>query len=415
MDFDINNYTKSELISFFKLNDTYTNEELEKNEEKLKNKILNSNYDNKYKYEILIFILEAKDKLKIKNEEKEMNDIGKIINPTSNHQVLERTSIMPDSVLSYGNYVRKTNYIFDTRFRDNFFRTVATEATFSLPVTLTNVISITLSSIQFPNTFFSFSNLYKTNELYIYEETTNNEAIVILPEGNYNYLNFPEQFEKAINEQIVGEYIPGGPNRFTVSINEFTRRTTISNSLYNFRINTLKIHPLGVDGNDMCNKFIHKKTRLLPPDDKTGIVSAHYFRKMGYQIGYRNIEYVGKNSYTSESQFDSSFVEAVYFTMDEFQTDCVLTSTYGILPKTLVDKNILAIIPVVTEPFSVTWDTMANFIYKTRKYTSPINVHKLKITLINRTGNLIDLNDNNFAFVLEVETIQDNIRYINKL
>ena len=49
-DFDINNYTKSELLYIFKLDDNYTNEEFEKNEEILKKIILNSNHDYKYKY-----------------------------------------------------------------------------------------------------------------------------------------------------------------------------------------------------------------------------------------------------------------------------------------------------------------------------------------------------------------------------
>jgi hypothetical protein len=412
-DFDINNYSTNDLLSIFKLHDNYTNEEFEKNEEILKTNILNGN--SNYKNEILFFISKAKDKLKMTNEKElePINNIGKIIDQRSSHLTMQRTSIIPNSVNAYGTYVRKTNYIFDTRYRDDFFRTVATDSTFSLPITLNNVISITLSSIQFPNTFFNFSNLYKTNELYIYEETTNNEGIVILPEGNYNFLNFPEQLEKAINEQIVGTYIQGGPNRFNVTINEFTHRTTISNSTYNFKINIIKKNPDGINGTDICNIFLHK-TQIDPIDDKKGIPTNAYFRTMGYQIGYRNVEYVGKNSYTSESQFDGTFSEVVYFTMDEFNSDCVFTSTYGILSNSLVDENILAVIPVTTPAFTVTWDTMANFIYKSRKYLSPIDIYKIRVTLITRTGLLIDLNDNNFAFILEVETIHDNMKYIDK-
>jgi hypothetical protein len=413
--FDINNYTKSELLYIFKLDDNYTNEEFEKNEEILKKSILNSNNDSKYKYkyEILNFISQAKDILKIKNKKKEIveptNNIGKIINPESNHQVIQNTSIISNSVNSYGTYTRRTNYIFDTRYRDNFFKSVPTDSTFTLPITLNNVISITLSSIQFPNTFYNFSNLYKTNELYIYEENTNKEGIVILPEGNYNFLNFPQELEKAINEQIVGSYNFGGPNRFHVSINEFTRKTTISNTNNIFTMNTIKKN----DITDVCNKFIHKMQ--ITPSDDTNIPTSSYFRTMGYQIGYRNIEYVGKKSYVSEALFDDMFTEVVYLKMDEFNSDSIFTSTYGILPNSLVDENILAVIPVTTPQFTITWDTMANFIYKTRKYLSPIDIHKIKISLITRTGLLIDLNDSNFVFVLEVETIHDNIKYINEL
>ena len=418
IDLDINNYTKSDLISFFKLTNNYSNVELANNEELIKKTILNSNYDSKYKYEILTFMLQAKELLKIKEEEEKImvhetetnptNNIGKIINPGSNHPVIQRQSIISDRVNSYGNYIRKSNYVFDTRFRDDFFNTFAINSTFTLPVTINNVISITLSSLQFANTFFTFNEEYQTNQLYIYEETTNNEGIVILPEGNYNAYNFSTQLEKAINEQIVGVYNPPpGVNRFNVSINEFTGFTTISNSLYNFRMNIIK-KTRHLD----CDPF-HSYSTFTNTDPKLKIKPVDLFRTMGYQIGYRKIEYLGSNSYTSESQFDSLFTELVYFTLSEFNPDAVFTTTYGVLPDSLTDKNILAVIPVTTPAFTITWDTMANFIYKTRKYQAPINIDKIKVSIVSRTGIPLNFHDNNYAFVLEIDTIYDNIQFSN--
>lgn len=418
IDLDINNYTKPDLISFFKLTNNYTNAELENNEQLMKQKILNSNYESKYKYEILTFMLQAKEFLKIKEEENKImfhetetnptNNIGKIINPGSNHPVIQRQSIMPDRVNSYGNYIRKSNYVFDTRYRDDFFNTSAINATFTLPVTLNNVISMTLSSLQFSNTFFTFNEEYQTNQLYIYEETTNNEGIVILPEGNYFAFNFPTQLEKAINEQIVGIYNPPpGVNRFNVSISDFTGFTTISNSLYNFRMNIIKKTPL-LD----CDPF-HSYSSFTKLDPKLQIKPVDLFRTMGYQIGYRKIEYFGSNSYTSESQFDSLFTELVYFTLKDFNPDAVFTTTYGVLPNSLTDQNILAVIPVTTPAFTITWDTMANFIYKIRKYQAPVNIDKIKVGIVSRTGLPLNFHDNNYAFVLEIDTIYDNVQYAN--
>ena len=418
MDLDINNYTKTDLISFFKLTNNYSNTELQNNEELMKKTILNSNYESKYKYEILIFMLQAKEILKIKEAEnkklfeeietKPTNNIGKIINPGYNIPVIQKQSIMSDRVNSYGNYIRKSNYVFDTRFRDDFFNTLAVDATFTLPVSINNIISITLSSIQFSNTFFTFNEEYQTNQLYIYEETTNNEGIVILPEGNYNAFNFPEQLEKAINEQIVGVYNPPpGINRFNVSISEFTGYTTISNSLYNFRMNIVK-----KTSHFDCDPF-HSYAKVTPINPKLDIRSEDFFKTMGYQIGYRNIEYFGSNSYTSESQFDALFTELVYFTLRDFNTDAVFSTTYGVLSDSLTDKNILAVIPVTTPSFTTTWDTMANFIYKTRKYASPVNIDKIRVSIVSRSGLPLNFHDNNYAFVLEIDSIYDNIQFYN--
>jgi hypothetical protein len=420
IDLDINNYTKSDLISFFKLTNNYTNAELENNEQLMKKKILNSNHESKYKYEVLSFMLQAKEFLKIKEEENKImvneaeinpiNNIGKIINPSSNHPSLQTQSIISNNITPYGNYIRKTNYVFDTRYRDDFFDSIPSVSTFTLPVTISNVVSITLASIQFANTAFTFNDDYKTNELYIFEETTNNEGIVVLPEGNYDVYNFPTQLEKAINEQIVGVYVPEGPNRFNVSISEFTGFTTISNSVYNFRMNIIKKNPYDIN----CSIF-RKNVKYTPVDSKLGINQARLFQTMGYQIGYRKIEYIGSNSYTSESQFDSLFTDNIYFTMNEFNPGCTYSTVYGILPSSVIDDNILAVIPVTTPPFTVTWDTMANFIYKTRTYQGPININKLKFSLVSRVGRVINFHDNNFAFILEIDTIYNNVQFANNM
>ena len=40
--------------------------------------------------------------------------------------------------------------------------------------------------------------------------------------------------------------------------------------------------------------------------------------------------------------------------------------------------------------------------FKTRTYMGPVSINKLQITLLNRYGEIIDLNENNFSFTLEL-------------
>lgn len=419
-DLDINNYTKNDIISFFKLTPNFSAGELESHEKELRHSILDSKYDAEYKDTILNFISKAKEVMRIYKRKQEYedenehnddtyNNVGKVIMPLSRAQAMQTQSIPRNNINGYGINIYRQNYVFDTRYRDDFFQTSPTKCSFTLPIKLNNVIEMTLSAVQFPNTFFTFNNDLKTNELYIFEETTNNEGIVILPEGNYNVEDFPLQFEKAINEQIVGVYIPGGPNRFTVSISEFTRFTTITNSTYNFRMNIIKKTPT----TDVCSEFI-PVGKYTVMDFKKGISQAAFFQTMGYQIGYRSIEYIGKNSYTSESQFDSTFVDFVYFTLNEHNPDSIHTTTVGVLPESVVDKNILGVIPITSPAFTNTFDNGANFIYKTRHYLAPIKIQKISIELVNRVGGQINLHNNDFAFCLELQTIYDNVEYSHK-
>ncbi len=193
-DFDLNNYNTTNLIHFFKLTPEYTINELIKKEKKMSLRIINDNesgYTPEYKYKILDFIKQGKQRLLHGPVEENItsnrydegstrtdsannilyasfenttdpnpphiNNVGKIINPTSSHPALQRNSIPNDSVDGYNNNTIITNYVFNTRFRDNFFNTIPTSCTFTLPKTIENVISISLSGIQFPNVLFTFS------------------------------------------------------------------------------------------------------------------------------------------------------------------------------------------------------------------------------------------------------------------
>ena len=87
-----------------------------------------------------------------------------------------------------------------------------------------------------PYTFLAFQSSQNTNEIYIYEDGTGLNGIVTIPDGNYDYLQYPLILETAINTQILGSY----PNRFKVTISDYTRFTTISNTTNTFTMNILK-------------------------------------------------------------------------------------------------------------------------------------------------------------------------------
>ena len=80
-DLDVNNYTMEDLISFFKLENTFSIEDLFKKEQELAIEILsvnNKNYDSKYKFDIINFIKSATEILKsYHNELQSVKEIEK--------------------------------------------------------------------------------------------------------------------------------------------------------------------------------------------------------------------------------------------------------------------------------------------------------------------------------------------------
>jgi hypothetical protein len=316
---------------------------------------------------------------------------------------LQKISIPSNSTNPFAGNKFIANYVFNTQFRDNFFTTQPEDCTFTLPIRIKNVISISLSAVQIPNVFFPFDKTKGTDTIYIYEENTNLEGVVTIPSGNYDNTTFPPILEKAINIQLIGSW----PNRFKVSIDPYTYFTTISNTTNNFRMNILKGVPDNI-GN--CDFF--KYTGNANPDNiitKNNINSkaSKFVSTMGYLIGYRKIEYIGFNSYTSESMFNNIYTDYVYFCMNEYAAGSQYMANYGLLSQGLIDDNILAIVPITTEKFISTFADNSDYIYKIRNYTGPVDIQKISIKLLGPQGSLANLRSFDYGFNLQITTIYD--------
>ena len=205
-DLDINNYTTKDLLSFFKLDDNYSLEDLNNKGDKLANEILsvsNKKYQPKYKFDIINFIKLAKDVLIsfhndietnkeitknlerfVNNNKDKDNRVGKIINPLSEHQTLENTIIPKNSINGYEYKVITSIYVFNTVTRSNFFNTRATFSTYDLPVKWKNVLSIQLAAVTIPNVMYAFNYEDGTDQIYIEEDNTGISGVVTIPTGN---------------------------------------------------------------------------------------------------------------------------------------------------------------------------------------------------------------------------------------
>lgn len=428
-DLDINNYTVSDLASFLKLSPNYDEDELKEKEKNMTLSILSLQADTTYKYEIIEFIKKAvlvcsgsfraselskntesynPNVLNVEGQTKGFGEhsslTGKIINPFSNRPALQTQSIPSNSTNGYNYNTFVTNYIFNTRFRDNFFNSSSTNCSFVLPKTLKNVIAISLSGLQFPNTFFTFSKARYTTQIYIQEDDTGNKGIVVLPEGNYSVTDFPGVFQNCINDQILG-----GVPRFSVSIDPYSRFVTIVNSTYTFTMKLITPYKNNVGVDCLATNF-----KVDGKDVKEKVMPSNLYNTLGYQIGFRSVLYKGKKSYTSESTYSDKCMDYFYFSLNDF-TNNQVTSTYGVLPQSLLDKNILAVVPLTTPAFEFSFDNNSNDIYKTRNYVGPVDISKINIQLLDSVGTILDIHQNEITFCLQVTSIYDNtIPYVDR-
>jgi hypothetical protein len=426
LDLDIKNYSVDDLINFFKLDNNYNSEDLEERYKSLTVSILKLSQNLQYKYDLIDFINNGKTVLLknitdeneeiIKTVKKDNNivkdeyeeTVGKILNPLTSHPSLQTQKINPNSSNSYNISTTTTNYIFNTLYRDNYFNTISNNCSFTLPFTIKNVTAISLSGIQIPNVSNTFSNNKETNQLFIHEDGTGIEGIVIIPDGNYTSTEFPPILESAINLQLLGST----PNRFTVTLDPYKKRIIISNTTNTFTMNILTKQYNATNRKGFCLYNTEFNTNATDEDPKTGINPSEYAYSMGYIIGYRQVLYSGLKSYEGESPYQDTLQDYYYFELNDY-TDYQFNTTIGVFPTGFLSNNIIAVLPITTPKYTASFDNNANFIYKTRNYAAPINLKKISIKMISPQGELVDLKQTDFAFCLQVSTLYDNIAPFN--
>jgi hypothetical protein len=426
-DFNIDNYSTDNLISFFRLHNNYEFKDLDKKAKEMTLSVVGSNSSSKYKYELIEFIQKAQELLiGVKNDDNDriikknikttdkkdekntpVDNVGKIINPLSSHPALQRQKIPSDSTNAYNYHTSTTNYIFNTQFRDDYFNSLPDNCSFTMPTTIKNVVAISLSGIQVPNVSTTFSDTKRTNEIFIREDVTNIGGIINLPAGNYTLDALIVELEKTINIQLLGSW----PNRFTVTIFPHKRNIIISNSTYTFTMNIIK-KDKSLYFPNRCLYDLDKNTNPDDIDSKSRIRPSDLFNTMGYLIGYRKPEYIGLKSYVAESVFVDTFQDYYYLELNDY-TGYQQPNTIGVLPTGLISNNIIAILPITTPKYVASFDNNANFIYKTRNYLAPVNLKKISIRFLGPEGELIDLKYTDFAFCLQVNTLYDNIMPFN--
>ena len=94
----------------------------------------------------------------------------------------------------------RQNINIDTRFRENYYNSSSTNFNFQLPILIQNVLSMKLSAIEIPTTYYAISKQFNNN---FFTLTVNsNSKVISIPDGNYNN----ESFITCLNNQIILTY-----------------------------------------------------------------------------------------------------------------------------------------------------------------------------------------------------------------
>jgi hypothetical protein len=401
---DINQYTTSELLDILKLYPGYSEERVNEQCSKLKHSLSNNiTISDIKKNDFIEFIDKIANVLKNDTPSFYLNNNGLvkanttdaggtflIEKPITKYDVSFSQKNVPGILNPLEKRVINKNINIDTRFRDNYYSTISTNFNLDLPFRMKDVISMTLSSIEIPLTFYSISTTYGNNYFYII--VNKQKALITIPSGNYSqeaiisFINtFLVNLSKSDIKYDLFKYI-----LFTfdqnVSINGGSFKTIVSiNSSYT------GIQEIEFELDFVSNReFVEDKNTALP-------------LKFGWKLGFREGRYLNNVNYVSEGILDMGGSRYLYLVINDFNNN-VNDGFYGAFNSSILNKNILARIGLYQNPLVLTSDSALSIITDIRLYFGPVVIQKLQIQLLDEYGQIIDLNNMDFSFVISLQT-----------
>lgn len=412
-DLNIDNYTLKELEEFFGLNyNNYNEEDLLKQESKLKLNILNDkNVGSSTKNNTLLFLSEVRKKLinNIKTVNSNIYIFDKsldkdkglhksdIINSGSATIIKQSTtpysSSFPSefyqgSINPLVKRILRQNVNIDTRFRSNYYTTNASNFNVDLPLKISQVVSLQLSALEIPNTFYVISQVFGNN-FFVLEISGLTPLIVTIPDGNYDYLALQEYINNYLQTVGTGDY---QHIRFLSDINT----------------------PLGTGYAAGSGRMVAGSTsgtiafslnfvtdRYGNEDRQTPLPL-----KLGWLMGFREGYYENALTYVSEGIINLLGPRYIYLVVDDFNNN-VNDGFYAAFSSSILNKNILARISLQGSVFNLMSKDNFNLITTPRQYFGPVDIQKLQIQLLDEYGRILNLNNMDYSFCLTFQTVYE--------
>ena len=432
LDLDINNYSIKDLEKFFGLQSKskYSSADIELKEYNIREQLLTSGQVNKkFKRDLIQFLTEAKDWLiyvKCNPHEKKPTTIPKnykldssnipaskdvpsrsgdlIVRPETQFIHTMTDDFFPGKLNPLNTRVITKCLNIDTRFRDNLFNTQSSDFTFQLPIKFSKVVSMQLSAIELPVVFYGISKYNGNNFLYMAAnynsftdsgESFTDEVIITIPDGNYSGADFISN----LNSQLC----PTGSDN----------SITYPNSVFSYIQFSLDINLNGsgsgrstVSATGVRASYINSITFDFTRDINGVVDNVPITRKMGQNLGFILPHYEGQTSYTSETMVEPSTVRYIYLIVDDYNHS-VNDHFVSAFNKSLNTSNILARIPIKSSYFSIVMENDFNIIAEPRKYFGPVDIHKIRVQLIQETGDILAMNNSNYSFCINFKMLYD--------
>lgn len=309
----------------------------------------------------------------------------------------------------------------DSTYRNNYNNTPTTDFTYIFPEPINNVISMKVSSSEIPYLWYSFSAAQKTNEftICIYAKKFNdmliqNKRTIIIPDGNYGSSELVQSMNNYFTNLANTEY------QDLFNYLYFDIEETSAKTIFRIKADTEDSEYNSNTAFTNYEDFYFTLDFRVQSD-----LTRPAYRNAGWMLGYKELEYTiskreipfmdyirsnnGRSDYSlyiiGESSYGNSLHNYLFFEIEDFQKN---VPTHGFTfnrGTSVLSNNIMGRIQIVTGFNTILTNNNSDCVFKKREYFGPVRLEKVHIRLLNKYGEPLDLNGNDFSFVLEIEQL----------
>jgi hypothetical protein len=385
------------------------------------------------------------------------NELTNTVNETNNHFIIEKENEKKEAYhskvtdglhvgdlggappgiinpLNYRTIKRALNI--DSRFRPNYYQTSASDQMLTLPYKFEKVINMRLASIELPQTYYAISEALGNNSFVVNWDNSGgvfqNSALVKLPDGNYQTYNTNtpngsggSEIESIMNGSLLSSVAITPENsayngvtiQSDLSFNlQYTVDTTSGRSV--FALDVSGINPTDLSGLINDGKLEYQIVYSVDSNGNSKDNKPLPFY-LGWELGYRIGRYnsgpgsttsgiVLPASIVSEGIFNINGPQYIFIAVDDYNNNVnnYFISAYS---DSINNRNILARINLSKLGNSngsyrtTETDGFSSQINRSRNYFGPVNIEKLRITLYDEYGRIINLNNMDWSCALTFE------------
>ena len=433
LDLDINNYNINDLERFFQINSNskYTEGDIELKEYNIREKLLSSGHINKrFKRDLIEFLELAKNWLIfVKCRKGDLakpttvpgnykldtmdTPISKEVEPRTNELInredtqfvhSSNSEFFPGKLNQLNTRIITKSLNIDTRFRDNLYNTQSSDFSIQMPIKFNKVVSMNLSSLELPVSFYGICKEFGNNFLYLnvtylsftdLNVTLTSDKIITIPDGNYNSADLLETVNKLLSPVDQDGELTQPEDIFSY-ISLFLDITSSGSGT-----GKVTIRPSGIRS-DLVKDIVLDFTRDINGNTDKVDVST----KFGWNLGFIKRKYRGASSYTADTVIEPANIRYIYLAVDDF-ANSANNQFVNVFNNSIMSPNILARISIKGSYFSLIMENDFNIITEPRRYFGPVDIQRLRIRLFDERGRVLPMNNSNYSFCLDLKMIYD--------